>query len=163
MLRPTSRFALPSANSILFYSLSFLATTISANALPQITQAATSIVLEPLGGLGEGTTISGVPGGLGDPTGGLGGPTATGMAESAANPFGFPAPPQPPNYIDPETRAPLVIGVNALFVGLSFICVILRYWSRLKIVGTTFLEDWLAALAWVSHWGFSLASLAGVG
>lgn len=54
-----------------------------------------------------------------------------------------------PNYINPETRAPLVIGFNVSFVLLALIVVLLRIWSRRVIVGFLSADDWLIIVGWV--------------
>lgn len=72
------------------------------------------------------------------------------------NPFAdFP----PPNFINPETRAPLVIGINVTFVTLAAFFVVLRIWSRRVILGYLNPEDWLIAISWVCIKQFYILSI----
>jgi hypothetical protein len=50
-----------------------------------------------------------------------------------------------------ENKSPLIIGLVAGSTGLAFVCVLLRFFSRVKLVGIVGLEDYLIALAMVSH------------
>ncbi|KAF8460049.1 hypothetical protein BDZ91DRAFT_432084 [Kalaharituber pfeilii] len=62
--------------------------------------------------------------------------------------FDVSVPPPPPNYENPETLAPLIIGISTVFLSLALLAVILRCYSRVTIAGLMYLEDWLAILAW---------------
>jgi hypothetical protein len=50
-----------------------------------------------------------------------------------------------------ENKSPLIIGLVAGSTGLAFFCVLLRFFSRVKLVGIVGLEDYLIALAMVSQ------------
>lgn len=63
--------------------------------------------------------------------------------------FPFPTPPRPPNYINPETRAPLIIAVNVVCILLGMVAVGIRTWNRSRQVRSMRWDDWLAAMAWV--------------
>ena len=69
-------------------------------------------------------------------------------AVTATPAFASPVPPSPPNYADPVTLAPAIIGINAAFLALGLVAVVLRVYSRMKL-RRLHLEDWLAVLAWV--------------
>ena len=62
-----------------------------------------------------------------------------------------PVPPRPPNYVDPVTLAPAIIGINATFLALGLVAVVLRVYSRVKL-RRLHSEDWLAVLAWVGYY-----------
>jgi hypothetical protein len=54
-----------------------------------------------------------------------------------------------PNYIDPPTRAPMIIGVSITFLLLSLLFVIGRLYSRIRILRSTGLEDYFVVFSWV--------------
>lgn len=56
---------------------------------------------------------------------------------------------RPPSGSETETMAPLVIWINSIFVGLGLVAVMLRCYSRLKILRFMYLEDHLASLSWI--------------
>jgi hypothetical protein len=49
-----------------------------------------------------------------------------------------------------ENRSPVIIGLVAGFTGLAFVCVLLRFFSRAKLVGIVGLEDYFIAVSMVS-------------
>lgn len=59
-------------------------------------------------------------------------------------------PPHPePNYINPPTRAPMVLATNITFTALSLIILLLRVYSRQTIHGQLNYEDFMCVIAWV--------------
>ncbi|KAH4107913.1 hypothetical protein HBI80_129120 [Parastagonospora nodorum] len=48
-----------------------------------------------------------------------------------------------------DNKSPLIIGLVAGSTGLGFICVVLRFFSRIKLVGIVGLEDYFIALSMV--------------
>ena len=54
-----------------------------------------------------------------------------------------------PNYINPTTLVPTLIGVSAASVAVSLIFLLLRLWSRLGLVGKMEVDDWILIVAWV--------------
>src|SRR5687767_5482550 len=55
-----------------------------------------------------------------------------------------------PNYENPETLVPTLIGVSAASVSISLILLLLRLWSRIGLVGKMGVDDWILIVAWVS-------------
>lgn len=58
-------------------------------------------------------------------------------------------PPAPPNYINPPSLAPMLISVSIATVSTSLIFLLLRLWSRLRLVGKMEIDDWILIAAWV--------------
>ncbi|CAI6299405.1 unnamed protein product [Periconia digitata] len=52
-----------------------------------------------------------------------------------------------PNFVDPETKQPLAMGINVVmsFVIVSFICC--RFYSRTRLVKALWWDDWIMLLA----------------
>ena len=55
----------------------------------------------------------------------------------------------PPNYVNPETRGNGLTVLNAIFLGLATIFVVLRIWSRLFVRKWFGLDDVLIILGFV--------------
>jgi hypothetical protein len=53
-----------------------------------------------------------------------------------------------------DNKSPLIIGLVAGFTGLAFVCVLLRFFSRVKLVGIVGLEDYFIAVSMVSSISF---------
>lgn len=55
-----------------------------------------------------------------------------------------------PNYIDPETKQPVALGLNTVmtFVIVSFVSC--RFYSRTRLIKALGLDDWIMLLAAVS-------------
>jgi hypothetical protein len=51
-----------------------------------------------------------------------------------------------------DNKSPQIIALVAAFTGLGFVCVVLRFFSRIKLVGIVGLEDYFIALSMVSIW-----------
>lgn len=63
-------------------------------------------------------------------------------------------PPVPPEVIAAlakENQSPLIIGVVSAFTALAFVCVLLRFYARIKLVGIVGLEDYFIVISMVSH------------
>ncbi|RPA79038.1 hypothetical protein BJ508DRAFT_150421 [Ascobolus immersus RN42] len=54
-----------------------------------------------------------------------------------------------PNYINPETKAPMIIGVSITFTVVSLLFLITRVYSRIRILRKVGLEDYLLIFSWV--------------
>jgi hypothetical protein len=64
---------------------------------------------------------------------------------------GFPqVPPEVVDGLAKENRSPIIIGIVAAFTGLGFVCVLLRFFSRVKLVGIVGLEDYIIAISMVN-------------
>jgi hypothetical protein len=50
-----------------------------------------------------------------------------------------------------ENKSPLIVGLVSGSTALAFVCVLLRFFSRVKLVGIVGLEDYFIALSMVSH------------
>jgi hypothetical protein len=62
-------------------------------------------------------------------------------------------PPVPPEVIAAmakDNQSPLIIGIVSAFTALAFVCVLLRFFSRIKLVGIVGMEDYFIALSMVS-------------
>jgi hypothetical protein len=69
---------------------------------------------------------------------------------------GYPqVPPEVVAALAKENRSPIIIGIVAAFTGLGFVCVLLRFFSRSKLVGIVGLEDYFIAISMVSISVFS--------
>lgn len=49
-----------------------------------------------------------------------------------------------------DNQSPLIIGVVSAFTALAFVCVLLRFYARIKLVGIAGLEDYFIVLSMVS-------------
>lgn len=58
------------------------------------------------------------------------------------------APLHVPNYIDPPSRAPMVVAVNTTMVSIAFCFVALRIFTRLRLT-TIGVDDILICFGWV--------------
>lgn len=54
-----------------------------------------------------------------------------------------------PNYVDPETRVPLLLGVQISFTAVALIIVLLRLYTRKFIRHVLTAEDWIATVSLV--------------
>jgi hypothetical protein len=64
---------------------------------------------------------------------------------------GYPqVPPEVIAALGKENQSPLIIGIVSAFTALAFICVLLRFFSRIKFVGIIGLEDYFIAISMVS-------------
>lgn len=54
-----------------------------------------------------------------------------------------------PNYVDPETRVPLLLGVQISFTAIALIIVLLRLYTRKFIRHVLTAEDWIATASLV--------------
>lgn len=54
-----------------------------------------------------------------------------------------------PNYVDPETRVPLLLGVQITFITITVAIVLLRLYTRKFIRQVLTAEDWIAAASLV--------------
>jgi hypothetical protein len=59
-------------------------------------------------------------------------------------------PPEVVAALAKEDRSPLIIGIVAGFTGVAFACVLLRFYSRAKLVGLLGPEDYFIAISMVS-------------
>jgi hypothetical protein len=58
----------------------------------------------------------------------------------------------PPEVIAAKVnRSPVIIGICAGATALGFVCVMLRFFSRIKLVGIVGLEDYFIAISMVSY------------
>jgi hypothetical protein len=63
---------------------------------------------------------------------------------------GYPqVPPEVIGALAKENRSPVIIGVCIGATVLGFVCVLLRFFSRIKLVGIVGLEDYFIALSMV--------------
>ncbi|KAK8063062.1 hypothetical protein PG997_015159 [Apiospora hydei] len=51
------------------------------------------------------------------------------------------------NFFDPESKVPTVIGVSVFLMALATASVAARFWTRVMILRTTGLDDWLVLLS----------------
>lgn len=58
-------------------------------------------------------------------------------------------PPEVVAALAKENRSPLIIGIVSAFTGLALVCVLLRFYSRVKLVGIVGLEDYFIVLSMV--------------
>jgi hypothetical protein len=49
-----------------------------------------------------------------------------------------------------DNQSPLIIGIVASFTALAFVCVLLRFFSRIKLVGIVGMEDYFIVISMVS-------------
>lgn len=49
-----------------------------------------------------------------------------------------------------ESRSPTIIAIVAAFTALGFVCVVLRFFARIKLVGVVGWEDYTIAISMVS-------------
>jgi hypothetical protein len=70
---------------------------------------------------------------------------------------GYPqVPPEAIAALAKENRSPIIIGIVAAFTGLGFVCVLLRFFSRIKLVGIVGLEDYFIAISVVIFSKYSI-------
>ncbi|PUU75231.1 hypothetical protein B9Z19DRAFT_923157, partial [Tuber borchii] len=55
-----------------------------------------------------------------------------------------------PNYVDPETRGPMLVVVPAILVIISFLIVVLRLYTRFVLIKSVGADDWLIGVSTVS-------------
>lgn len=55
-----------------------------------------------------------------------------------------------------DNQSPLIIGVVSAFTALAFVCVLLRFYARIKLVGIVGLEDYFIVLSMVSQFTKSI-------
>ena len=60
-----------------------------------------------------------------------------------------PASPPGPSSTADDTKAPLILGVAELLMGLSFTIVVLRIWVRQAVIKTMGVDDWVMIAALV--------------
>jgi hypothetical protein len=64
---------------------------------------------------------------------------------------GFPqVPPEVIAAMAKDNQSPLIIGIVASFTALAFVCVLLRFFSRIKLVGIVGMEDYFIVISMVS-------------
>ena len=63
---------------------------------------------------------------------------------------GMQVPPEVIAAMAKENQSPLIIGIVSAFTALAFVCVLLRFFSRIKFVGIVGLEDYFIAFSMVS-------------
>lgn len=51
-----------------------------------------------------------------------------------------------------DNQSPLIIGVVSAFTALAFVCVLLRFYARIKLVGIVGLEDYFIVISMVSQY-----------
>ncbi|CUS11174.1 unnamed protein product [Tuber aestivum] len=72
-----------------------------------------------------------------------------------------------PNYVDPETRGPMLIVVPAVLVVISFLIVVLRLYTRFVLIRSPGPDDWLIGASTVnrdlSSWCTPIATRYGWG
>jgi hypothetical protein len=49
-----------------------------------------------------------------------------------------------------DNQSPLIIGIVASFTAVAFVCVLLRFFSRIKLVGIVGMEDYFIVISMVS-------------
>lgn len=63
---------------------------------------------------------------------------------------GFPqVPPEVVAALAKDNRSPQIIAIVSAFTGLGFVCVVLRFWSRIKLLHIVGMEDYLIVLSMV--------------
>jgi len=55
-----------------------------------------------------------------------------------------------PNYVDPETRGPMLVVVPVVLVIISFLIVALRLYTRVVLIKSVGADDWLIGASTVS-------------
>lgn len=64
--------------------------------------------------------------------------------------FGMPQiPPEVIAELAKDNQSPLIIGVVSAFTALAFVCVLLRFYARIKLVGVVGLEDYFIVFSMV--------------
>ncbi|KAK8036124.1 hypothetical protein PG993_008738 [Apiospora rasikravindrae] len=52
------------------------------------------------------------------------------------------------NFFDPESKVPTVLGVSVFLMALATASVAARFWTRVRILRMTGLDDWLVLFSW---------------
>ena len=55
-----------------------------------------------------------------------------------------------PNYVDPETRGPMLVVLPVVLVTVSFLIVVLRLYTRFVLIKSVGADDWLIGASIVS-------------